>query len=63
MGCSPMRYVMRKRLDHACELLRSTDMSVARVGAQVGYADACFFSKIFKKELGCVPSAYRSGDK
>lgn len=63
MGCSPMRYVMRKRLDHACELLRSTDMSVARVGAQVGYADACFFSKIFKKELGCVPTAYRTGDK
>lgn len=59
LGLSPKRYVVRKRLDHACELLLTTDMSVAQVGAQVGYPDACFFSKIFKKEMGCGPSAYR----
>ena len=59
LGLSPKRYVVRKRLDHACELLLTTDMSVAQVGAQVGYPDACFFTKIFKKEMGCVPSAYR----
>ena len=59
LGLSPKRYVVRKRLDHACELLLTTDMSVTQIGAQVGYPDACFFTKIFKKEMGYVPSAYR----
>lgn len=59
VGCPPSRYVTRKRIDHARELLLSTDMSVQQIGAQVGYTDPHFFSKTFKKELGCSPLVYR----
>ncbi len=60
MGCSCKRYIIRKRLDHACELLLHTDMNVQQIGAQVGYDDVHFFSKLFKKELKCTPLAYRN---
>ena len=59
LGISPKRYIIRKRLDHACRLLLDTDMSIGQIGAQVGYADPCFFAKLFKKELGCTPLSYR----
>lgn len=59
LGMTPKRYLTRKRLDRACELLLTTDMSIAQIGTQVGYSDACFFTKIFKKEIGRTPSGYR----
>lgn len=62
IGLSPKRYIIRKRLSHACELLLTTDMSVTQIGVQVGYPDACFFSKIFKQEMGCSPSVYRQNN-
>ena len=60
MGTSPSAYIIRLRMNTACELLRGTDMSVRQIGSLVGYADPHFFSRIFKKHLGVSPAAYRS---
>lgn len=59
MGCPPRQYIIRKRMEHACELLLGTDMGIAQIGVQVGYDDPSFFSKAFKKELGLSPLDYR----
>lgn len=58
-GKSPIAYVIDLRLRHACELLRTTDMSVKQIGILVGYDDALFFSKLFKSKLGVTPTQYR----
>lgn len=57
VGIRPIDYVIDCRIKRAIELLRQPDgISIAEVAAQVGYADASYFSRIFKKRVGCSPS-------
>ncbi|MBQ8849195.1 MAG: helix-turn-helix transcriptional regulator [Clostridia bacterium] len=60
MGMPPTAYITELRMRNACELLTSTDMSVKQVGILVGYPDAHFFSKLFKKHVGTSPNEYRN---
>ncbi|MBR2354316.1 MAG: helix-turn-helix domain-containing protein [Clostridia bacterium] len=60
MGMSPTAYIIRRRMSAACELLENTDIPVKQVGGLVGYNDPHFFSKLFKKHVGCSPSDYRA---
>lgn len=59
-GLSPTAYLIRLRLQAACDLLENTDISVQQIASMVGYPDSHFFSKLFKKHMGTSPSAYRS---
>lgn len=59
-GTSPVRYIARLRMQHACQLLRSTNLPVNRIGEMVGYRDPHFFSKLFKKQMGISPTDYRA---
>ncbi len=63
MGMPPAAYIIGIRMNTACELLHSTDMSVKQIGAAVGYSDAHFFSRIFKKHTGMSPIEYRENRK
>ena len=56
-------YLKKIRLERACRYLRTTDMTVSEIAELVGYSDAAFFFKIFKKELGVTPGAYRKIQK
>ncbi|QHT61205.1 response regulator [Paenibacillus lycopersici] len=55
-------YLAELRIRRACELLRDSNMPVHRVGEEVGYHDAYYFSKIFKKMTGRTPRAYRMNE-
>ena len=59
MGMPPSAYIIELRVNAACDLLRDTDMSVKQIGILVGYEDAHFFSKIFKKQTGMSPQHFR----
>ncbi len=63
MGKSPSEYILRLRLEKACELLLITDMEINLIGSASGYKDPYFFSKIFKKHIGVSPSEYRKKNK
>lgn len=58
-GMSPIRYITQLRMKHAASLLLATDLDVRTVGEIVGYEDNHFFSKVFKKQMGCSPLTYR----
>ncbi len=58
-GESPISYLIRVRLTRACELLTGENASVREIARQVGYEDAYYFSKLFKKYYGVSPVAYR----
>jgi transcriptional regulator GlxA family with amidase domain len=62
MGMSPSEYIINLRINVACDLLRNHDMSVKEVAASVGYDNAHFFSKIFKKKTGTTPKKYKEGN-
>lgn len=56
---SPVDYFNRLRIQKACELLKTTDASVAQIGELVGFSDPYYFSRLFKKHMGLSPRAYR----
>ncbi|WP_413760657.1 AraC family transcriptional regulator [Streptomyces sp. MMBL 11-3] len=60
MGRPPLAYLTQCRMDEAEVLLADTDLSIARIGTSVGYADAFGFSAAFKRHKGLSPRAFRA---
>ena len=63
MYMSPQEYLMKTRLNHACELLETTDLPIRSIAANVGYDNPLTFSKIFKRRQGVSPAAYRDAHR
>lgn len=59
VGVPPQRFVERRRLETAAQLLDLTSRSVTQVAAAVGFADALYFSTRFRKQYGSSPTRYR----
>jgi YesN/AraC family two-component response regulator len=59
MGVSLWDYLNRLRINHARHLLQSSVLSITGVAAAVGIFDPAYFSRIFHKQVGLSPSAYR----
>jgi len=59
IGVSPVRYLLRVRMERACELLSKTGLSVYEVSLSTGYTDTSHFSGTFKKYFGQSPTQYR----
>src|SRR5699024_2524781 len=57
-GYTPLQYVTKKRIDQAKELLTSTTLRIADIAEQVGYPDAYYFSRVFKREVGVPPQRF-----
>ena len=53
------KYLIRYRLQKACELLKSTDLTVNSIARTVGYSDIGHFLKSFKAAYSMTPSEYR----
>ncbi|RUS46078.1 AraC family transcriptional regulator [Cohnella sp. AR92] len=60
MNVSIQDYLIRYRMNKACEMLENPELSVGDIARSVGYSDPLLFSKIFKKSMGQSPRAYRS---
>lgn len=58
-GIPPKAHLNQLRIDRACILLKTTDLSVSSVGESVGYNDILAFSAFFKKHMGLSPRQYR----
>ena len=52
-------YVNRRKVDRAKELLRTTPESVSSIAAALGFLDASYFVKLFKRFEGVTPLSYR----
>ena len=58
IGCSPKQYLIHYRIDKACELLRTNDLSISQVSKMVGFNDPLYFSKAFTKIKAINPSKF-----
>ncbi len=56
---SAKEYLLQCRIRRAVELLKSSNMSITDVCYTCGFSDPNYFSRIFKKKTGDVPSNYR----
>lgn len=57
-GMSPMSFLLQTRMERA-KLLLGEPLTVEQVAASVGFTDALYFSKQFKKYYGLSPTEYR----
>ncbi|WP_176222226.1 helix-turn-helix domain-containing protein [Tuberibacillus sp. Marseille-P3662] len=51
------------RLKKACRLLTETTMTVREITDKVGYGDANYFSRVFKRNFGLSPRQFRQHEK
>jgi len=59
-GYSPIKHFLNMKMEHACHLLDSSNLSVKAISAELGYEDALYFSRLFSKTIGMPPRAYRA---
>ena len=58
-GLTPMDYVHALRLEEAKQMLETTDLSVDAIANEVGYEDASFFGRLFRRKVALTPAQYR----
>ena len=58
-GTTPLQWLHRARVRQAQHLLETTEHSVERIGAQVGFGSATTFRDRFKRTTGVSPQTYR----
>lgn len=63
VGMKPIDFVRHIRIMRATELLCNTDETLSSIAYSLGFSDPKYFSKVFKKEMGIIPSEYRENSK
>jgi AraC-like DNA-binding protein len=58
-GETPLRYLTRRRIERAQDLLRSANLNVTEVCMMVGFASLGSFSSRFRELVGESPAEYR----
>ena len=59
-GETVLDYVTKKRMEKALYFLQTTTMKVYEITEAIGYTDTKYFSKLFKKYYGKLPSQIRN---
>lgn len=59
---SPQEYLVTLRMNHAADLLKTTNEKISAIAADVGYSDPLTFTKMFKRYKGMSPSEWRRND-
>ena len=59
VGIPPGRFLRQQKINCAKQLLTQPDMTVSLTAQLVGFADVHYFSRVFRKETGLLPTAYR----
>jgi AraC-like DNA-binding protein len=59
VNIAPMEFFARLKTTRACELLKTTDLTIEEVANQLGFEDSFYFSRFFRKHHNLPPSRYR----
>ena len=58
-GMPPLEYVHTLRLEEAKHMLESTGKPIEAIANEVGYEDAGFFGRLFRRKVNLTPAQYR----
>jgi transcriptional regulator GlxA family with amidase domain len=58
-GMPPLEYVHALRLEEAKQMLESGDLPIEAIANEVGYEDAGYFSRLFRRKVNLTPAQYR----
>ncbi len=59
LGVTPIKYLQRYRIQQAKTLLKNSGRSIAEIALDVGFSDSGYFTRIFHRETGLTPEAFR----
>jgi signal transduction histidine kinase/DNA-binding LacI/PurR family transcriptional regulator/AraC-like DNA-binding protein len=59
LGMTPIAYLNRYRIAQAKRLLRESDKAITEIALDVGFSDSGYFSRVFRREVGMSPEAFR----
>lgn len=62
-GTTPLKYINEHRVKYACSLMDGSGLSIQDIAAMSGFADAKYFSTVFRKYKGRTPTEYRDGGR
>lgn len=62
-GISPMNYLISRRIQESCYLLRSTNHSMSQIAQMLGFSSPSYFSQTFRKLEGVSPMEYRRSSR
>jgi len=58
-GQSIRNFILGIRIELAQELLIDSEMQITSIAYELGFKDASYFTRVFKKILNCTPSQFR----
>lgn len=58
-GTTFSRILNRMRVDRAAAMIRRGEASMGEIALRCGFADQSYFTRIFRRERGCTPLAFR----
>jgi len=61
-GYAPIEYFNHLRIQRACQLLHFSALRINEVASQIGIDDPFYFSRLFRKQMGVSPVAYRRSE-
>ncbi len=62
MGVTFTDYLNELKIEHASDLLSTTNLSIIDISLSAGFDDQSYFTKVFKKAKGVTPKQYRSAN-
>lgn len=62
-GVTLSAYIERYRVNLAKKMLETSEVSVTEVALSVGFCDSSYFGRIFRREVGVSPVAFRRGER
>jgi len=63
LGVTPIAYLNRYRIRQARALLEQGAASITDVALATGFSDSNYFGRVFQREVGVSPGAYRRGER
>ena len=56
---SPKQYLINKKLNHAKDLIVSSNLSITEISEYTGFQSVYHFSRLFKKHFNMSPLTYK----
>ena len=63
VGHTPHQYLLRLRVERACEWMRRRELTMDQIAEAAGFCDRFHFSRVFKQVMGVSPAKFREGMK
>jgi len=59
LGISPRQFILRTRIEAACERLCDVEESISKIAMELGFPTSQYFATVFRRVTGVSPTQYR----